>query len=100
APAPARHNRIRVDFRIQSRYPLPRFSRPGGPGLRTTSRVNDFEFYRPAHRAGLDPLTTTQEGVAVNSERLFYIGVAGSSLREGLKLITSSPMPHAHKPSL
>ena len=34
-------------------YPLPRFFRPGGPGLLTTSRLNDFEFYRPARRAGL-----------------------------------------------
>ena len=93
-------HRIRMDFRIQSRYPLPRFSRLGGLGLRTTSRFDDFELYRPARRAGLDPLTTTQEGVAVNSERLFYIAVARSSLREGRKLLTSTPMPHAHKPSL
>ena len=42
-----------------------RVSRPGGPGLLTTSRFNDFEFYRPARRAGLGPLTTTQEGVAL-----------------------------------
>jgi len=54
-------------FGIHLRYPLPRFSRLGGPGLRTTSRLDDFELYRPARRAGLDPLTTTQEGVAVNS---------------------------------
>ena len=40
------------------------FSRLGGPGLLTTSRSNDFELYRPARRAGLGPLTTTQEGVA------------------------------------
>jgi hypothetical protein len=75
-------------FGIQLRYPLPRFSRLGGPGLRTGSRLNDFELYRPARRAGLDPLTTPQEGVAVYSERLFYIAVAGSSPREGLN---SSP---------
>ena len=41
------------------------FSRLGGPGLLTYSRFNDFELYRPARRAGLDPLTTTQEGVAL-----------------------------------
>jgi hypothetical protein len=41
------------------------FSRTGGPGLLTTSRSNDFQFYWPARRAGLDPLTTTQEGVSV-----------------------------------
>src|SRR5437667_4197288 len=93
-------HRIRIDLRIQSRYPLPRFSRLGGLGLRTTSRFDDFELYRPARRAVLDPLTTTQECVAVNSERLFYIAVARSSLREGRKLLTSTPMPHAHKPSL
>ena len=39
-------------------------SRLGGPGLLTISRYNDFELYRPARRAGLGPLTTTQEGVA------------------------------------
>jgi hypothetical protein len=37
----------------------------GGPGLLTTSRFNDFQLCRPARRAGLDPLTTTQEGVCV-----------------------------------
>src|ERR1019366_8950173 len=41
------------------------FSRTGGPGLLTTSRFNDFQLYRPARRAGLDPLTTTQECVCV-----------------------------------
>ena len=54
-------------FGIHIGYPLPRFSRPGGPGLLTTSRFNDFELYRPARWAGLGPLTTTQEGVAVNT---------------------------------
>ena len=49
-------------------YPLPRLSRPDGPGLRTTSRLNDFELYRPARRAGFDPLTTTQEGVGSNDD--------------------------------
>jgi len=43
-------------FGIHLRYPLPRFSRLGGPGLLTTSRFDDFELYRPARRAGLDPL--------------------------------------------
>jgi len=43
-------------FRIHWRYPLPRFSRTDGPGLLTTSRVDDFELYRPARRTGLDPL--------------------------------------------
>ena len=41
-----------------------RFSRTGGPGLLTSSRLNDFELYGPARRAGLGPLTTTQEGVS------------------------------------
>jgi hypothetical protein len=41
-------------------YPLPRFSRAGGTGLLTTSRLNDFELYRPPAGTGLDPLTTTQ----------------------------------------
>src|SRR2546428_400456 len=53
-----------MDLEFHLRYPLSRFSRLGGPGLLTTSRNNDFELYRPARRAGLDPLTTTQEGVA------------------------------------
>ncbi len=44
------------------------FSRPGGPGLLTYSRSNDFELYRPARRAGLGPLTTTQEGVALSHD--------------------------------
>jgi len=38
-------------FGIQSRYPLPRFSRTDGPGLLTTSRFDDFELIdRPAGR--------------------------------------------------
>ena len=38
-------------FGIHFRYPLPRFSRPGGSGLLTTSRSNDFELIdRPAGR--------------------------------------------------
>ena len=53
-------------------YPLPRFSRPGGPGLLTISRRNDFELYRPARRAGLDPLTTTPEGVSATRTTLLY----------------------------
>ena len=42
------------------RYGFARISRLGGSGLRTLSRSNDFHLYRPAHRAGLDLLTTTQ----------------------------------------
>jgi hypothetical protein len=41
------------------------FSRTDGSGLLTSSRINDFELYGPARRAGLDPLTTTQEGVYI-----------------------------------
>src|SRR6266567_9062369 len=77
-----------MDFWIQSRYPLPRFSRLGGPGLRTTSRFDDFEFYRPARRAGLDPLTTTQEGVAVlndDSSILASPGQACGNLKNNKK---------------
>jgi len=38
-------------FGIHLRYPLPRFSRLGGPGLLTTSRLDDFELIdRPAGR--------------------------------------------------
>jgi hypothetical protein len=47
-------------------------SRPGGPGLLTHCRCNDFELYRPTHRAGLDPLTTTQEGVTDSMMTLLY----------------------------
>ena len=53
-------------------YPLPRFARPGGPGLLTTSRRNDFELYRPARRAGLDPLTTPPEGVNSMTTLLYW----------------------------
>jgi len=45
-------------------YSLGWFSRLGGPGLLTISRFDDFQLYRPARRAGLTLLTTTQEGVA------------------------------------
>ena len=51
-----------MELLIQFGYPLPRLSRPGGPGLLTTSRSNDCELYRPARRAGLDPLTTAPRG--------------------------------------
>jgi transposase len=54
--------------RFHLRYGFCRFSRTGGSGLLTTSRHNDFELYRPARWAGLDPLTTTQEGVAVSND--------------------------------
>lgn len=74
------------------------FSRPGGPGLLTTSRWNDFELYRPARRAGLGPLTTTQEGVAVNSGRLFYIDVAGSSLAGEPNSILNPNNKGTHEP--
>ena len=51
-------------WRLHLVYPVT-VSRLGGPGLLTYSRSNDFELYRPARRAGLGPLTTTQEGVAI-----------------------------------
>ncbi len=56
-------NRLELPLDDILRYPVLLVSRLGGPGLRTTSRFDDFELYRPARRAGLDPLTTTQEGV-------------------------------------
>ncbi len=34
---------------------VPSVSRAGRPGLRTNSRVNDFELYRRASRPGLTP---------------------------------------------
>jgi len=41
-----------MDFRSHFGYPLPRFSRLGGPGLLTTSRIDDFELIdRPVGRA-------------------------------------------------
>jgi hypothetical protein len=45
---------------------------PAGSGLLTSSRFNDFELYRPARRAGLGPLTTTQEGVSVCRTTFLY----------------------------
>ncbi len=61
----ARGEPIRMANRVHLPLSVKRFSRPGGPGLLTYSRSNDYELYRPARRAGLDPLTTTQEGVAL-----------------------------------
>ena len=62
-------------------YPCLWFSRPGGPGLLTTSRRNDFELIdRPVGR-GL-ALNDSSRGRLLTSERLFDIAVAGSSLRE------------------
>ncbi len=63
----ARGEPIRVAVGSHVPVSVNRFSRPGGPGLLTHGRCNDYEFYRPARRAGLGPLTTAQEGVAVNS---------------------------------
>jgi hypothetical protein len=58
-----------------------RFSRPGGPGLRTTSRFDDFELTdRPVGR-GLALNDSSRERLLMTA-RLFYIAVAGSSLRE------------------
>jgi len=38
-------------FGIHWRYPLPRFSRLGGPGLLTISRIDDFQLIdRPVGR--------------------------------------------------
>jgi len=62
-------------------YPCHWCSRPGGPGLLTTRRRNDFELIdRPVGR-GL-ALNDYSRGRLLTSERLFYIAVAGSSLRE------------------
>ena len=61
----ARGAPIRMANRVHLPLSVNRFSRPGGPGLLTYSRFNDFEFYRPARRAGLGPLTTTPEGAAI-----------------------------------
>ena len=60
-------------------YHFTRFSRLGGLGLSSASRTNDYELYRPARRAGLDLLTTTQRPSPI--EGLFYIDVARSSPR-------------------
>jgi hypothetical protein len=62
-------------------YPCHWFSRPGGPGLLTTRRGNDFELIdRPVGR-GLT-LNDYSRGRLLTTARLFYIAVAGSSLRE------------------
>jgi hypothetical protein len=62
-----------------------RFSRPGGPGLLTTSRFDDFELTdRPVGR-GL-ALNDSSRGRLLMTARLFYIAVAGSSLREAHRL--------------
>jgi hypothetical protein len=42
-----------------------RFSRPGGLGLRTTSRTNDFEPTDPPVGRWLWPSTTPREGVQI-----------------------------------
>jgi len=60
----ARGEPIRVAVGSHVPVSVNRFSRPGGPGLLTHGRFNDYDLYRPARRAGLGPLTTTQEGVA------------------------------------
>jgi hypothetical protein len=63
-------------------YTLKRFSRLGGPGLLTTSRSNDFELYRPARRAGLDPLTTTQRASLFTQHDSSILPSLGQALRE------------------
>ncbi len=45
----------RIDLRVSFPLSLLPVSRPGGLGLLTTSRFNDFELYRPTRRAGLCP---------------------------------------------
>ncbi len=59
---------IRMAKRLHLPVSVSRFSRPGGPGLLTYSRSNDYELYRPARRAELGPLTTTQESVALSHD--------------------------------
>jgi len=71
-------------------------ARAGGPGLLTTSRFNDFELYRPARRAGLDPLTTTQEGVSVYQTTFLYCRrrvkpIAGATITNNIIMNNSHP---------
>ncbi len=54
------------------------FARPGGSGLLTISRCDDFELYRPTRREGLTPQRLLKRA-SHHQERLFYIDVAGSS---------------------
>ena len=69
---------------MHGRLFLNRFSRPGGSGLLTTSRFDDFELMdRPAGR-DLTLERLLQRASAI-TERLFYIDVAGSSLRAAIK---------------
>ncbi|MCX7591327.1 MAG: hypothetical protein N2255_06830, partial [Kiritimatiellae bacterium] len=48
---------------------------------RRAKSVNDHRAYRPARRAGLGPQRLLQRA-SLTTARLFYIAVAGSSLRE------------------
>ena len=59
-------------FAVHLVVSLSRFSRAGGSGLLTVSRLNDFELYGPPAGSGFDPLTTTQEGVGINTTTLLY----------------------------
>ena len=93
SPQPTVNNFVQMrDLTIQesqkgiiSGYDCARFSRLGGLGLSSASRPNDYELYRPARRAGLDLLTTTQRPSPI--EGLFYIDVARSSPRANLLTI-------------
>lgn len=60
-------------------YPFSRFSRAGGSGLLTTSRLNDFELYRPPAGTGLDPLTTTQRAFSIRMTPAQAAGVETSA---------------------
>ncbi len=79
------------------RYRFCRFSRPSGSGLRTIGRVNDFDLYGPARRAGLDPLTSTPEGVLHCRTTLLYwrrrVKSAGSTQRPSTKTPRHVRMP-------
>src|SRR5262245_24536806 len=66
---------------VHFRYRFIPVARAGGPALLTTSRHDDFELIeRPAGRAW--PPNDFSEGAALTRARLFYIGVARSSLRQ------------------
>ena len=74
---------------------------PGGPGLLTTSRSNDFELYRPARRTGLDPLNDSLQRASLCRTTLLYCrrGVKPAGHQKNTvpsNLNSTLPMPQAH----
>ena len=72
---------------------FPRFSRPGGPGLLTTSRVNDFELIDRPRRVGLGPQRRLKRALPHRNDDSSVLPSPGQACEEATRLspVTSRP---------